>query len=635
MAKIDDLRKEKQLLEEQASLQQSLYESDRRRTTALRESQKIQQNILEIEKRIKKLADLDTTGEKLSLEKQIEKLQKSGLNSMKKELGLEQQILGLQDIAASGDKEKIKSARKFTQLLDDINSGNKDISEILNIIATEDFGILNKRAMDLGELLSEYPHIMENLGKEKKFADMLDQVKDTLGLIDLKKTFTFAGILALATKFAGKVMDIRQSLGTGAVESAKLAANMTAAGTTAKFLGGNASEAEAAVEGMVNEFGTLNSVSLGVATSLGDLVASTGISGANAAKLLKTMKGVSGASIETNIAMLKSVGNLAKAEGLAPAQILNDIAENTELFAQFGKAGGDNIAAAAIQAKKLGLNLSTVAGITESLLDFESSIEKQMEAQVLLGRSLNLDKARELSLAGDLEGLQKEVLSQVGSQAEFEAMNVVQRKALADAIGVSVNDLGKMVAREKTSAQLAKDKEESQKEMNLMQLDMNKMMVVSQGITAAIATIQAGINIAKGIQVGLTKKNTKSELAGAGATVVKAAAEAGKSAAMVPFIGAGLAIAAIAAVGAIGYKMLSKAPKAETGGIVTQSGLAQIHKGEAISGTKNELGFGADMTETNRILRNVVGESKKLREQNEFLMNKLIRKQDNLALANT
>ena len=49
----------------------------------------------------------------------------------------------------------------------------------------------------------------------------------------------------------------------------------------------------------------------------------------------------------------------------------------------------------------------------------------------------------------------------------------------------------------------------------------------------------------------------------------------------------------------------------------------------------NHGSLGADMTETNRILRNVVGESKKLREQNEFLMNKLIRKQDNLALANT
>ena len=105
MPKIDDLRKQKELLEEQASLQQSLYESDRRRTTALRESQKIQQNILEIEKRIKKLADLDTTSEKLSLGKQIENLEKSGLGVMKKRLGLDGQLTALQKIKAKGTKE--------------------------------------------------------------------------------------------------------------------------------------------------------------------------------------------------------------------------------------------------------------------------------------------------------------------------------------------------------------------------------------------------------------------------------------------------------------------------------------------------------------------------------------------------
>ena len=34
---------------------------------------------------------------------------------------------------------------------------------------------------------------------------------------------------------------------------------------------------------------------------------------------------------------------------------------------------------------------------------------------------LNLDKARELALSGDLKGFDEEVKNQVGSQAEFEA----------------------------------------------------------------------------------------------------------------------------------------------------------------------------------------------------------------------
>ena len=81
---------------------------------------------------------------------------------------------------------------------------------------------------------------------------------------------------------------------------------------------------------------------------------------------------------------------------------------------------------------------------------------------MLIGKSLNLDKARELALSGDLAGVAEEIKSQVGSQAEFEAMNVVQRKALADAMGLTVSDLGKMIAGEKTSAEMAEEKQKAE-----------------------------------------------------------------------------------------------------------------------------------------------------------------------------
>ena len=77
------------------------------------------------------------------------------------------------------------------------------------------------------------------------------------------------------------------------------------------------------------------------------------------------------------------------------------------------------------------------------------------------------------------------------------------------------------------------------------------------------------------------------------------------------------------------------APKLETGGVVKESGMAEVHKGEIFSGTNNEMGFGStDMGETNKILKDVVKESKLLREQNQLLMNKLIRTTGDLALAN-
>ena len=89
--------------------------------------------------------------------------------------------------------------------------------------------------------------------------------------------------------------------------------------------------------------------------------------------------------------------------------------------------------------------MNAVNNIAESLLDFESSIEKQMEASVLLGRQLNLDRARQLALTGDQEGMLQEILKQVGGEAEFNRLNVLQRRALAESVGQSVEGLSRLV----------------------------------------------------------------------------------------------------------------------------------------------------------------------------------------------
>ena len=75
--------------------------------------------------------------------------------------------------------------------------------------------------------------------------------------------------------------------------------------------------------------------------------------------------------------------------------------------------------------------------IYEGVLDFQSSIESELQASLLIGRQLNLNRARELALAGDLAGLQQEIVKQVGSEAELNRLNVIQRKSLAEALGES------------------------------------------------------------------------------------------------------------------------------------------------------------------------------------------------------
>ena len=73
------------------------------------------------------------------------------------------------------------------------------------------------------------------------------------------------------------------------------------------------------------------------------------------------------------------------------------------------------IATAAIEAAKLGINLGDLTGIADGLLNIEDSLASQFEFQAMTGKQINLDKARELALAGDLAGMAKEISKEAGT----------------------------------------------------------------------------------------------------------------------------------------------------------------------------------------------------------------------------
>jgi len=92
--------------------------------------------------------------------------------------------------------------------------------------------------------------------------------------------------------------------------------------------------------------------------------------------------------------------------------------------------------------------LDTVFKVSDGILDFQSSIENELKASLLIGRQLNLNEARRLAMAGDMAGLQEEILRQVGSEEELQRMNAIQRKSLAGALGVTVQELNKLASGE-------------------------------------------------------------------------------------------------------------------------------------------------------------------------------------------
>ena len=72
--RLNDLKQEKQTVEEIRDALRETFDADRRRTRSLKESRDLQFQILEINKNIEKITNITKEQKKLGLEKQIKNL---------------------------------------------------------------------------------------------------------------------------------------------------------------------------------------------------------------------------------------------------------------------------------------------------------------------------------------------------------------------------------------------------------------------------------------------------------------------------------------------------------------------------------------------------------------------------------
>jgi len=231
----------------------------------------------------------------------------------------------------------------------------------------------------------------------------------------------------------------------GALGVSNLSQDLREANVTAVGLGRGLEDVGTALEEVANNFGVSAKNSTELLNSITETSVAIGLTNQEGAQLFGTLKSIVGLTDEQAENLAKQTALLADQEGLLPNAVFRDIVGSTDAIAGFTKDGGKNIAKAAIEAKKLGTNLDTAAKIADGLLDFETSIESALEASLLIGRNINLDRARQLALSGDISGAMKDVVSQLGSEAEFNRLNVIQRDALAKAVGVSRGELAKFV----------------------------------------------------------------------------------------------------------------------------------------------------------------------------------------------
>ncbi len=116
-----------------------------------------------------------------------------------------------------------------------------------------------------------------------------------------------------------------------------------------------------------------------------------------------------------------------------------------------------------VTVKAMVMELKQLDSLADSFLDFESSISKEFEAQLLTGKEINLTKAREAFLNNDLATAASEITNQVGSANDFLKLNRIQAESLASAFGMSRDQMGEMLKQQEMLSKLgAKDLKDAQ-----------------------------------------------------------------------------------------------------------------------------------------------------------------------------
>jgi len=223
-----------------------------------------------------------------------------------------------------------------------------------------------------------------------------------------------------------------------------------------------------------------------------EMTEAMGMTAKEAANLSKFSK-INGGNIKAqNEALVKGVNasNAQNRTAVAAGDILKDVANVSEEIAISYAGYPESLASAAATAKGLGMELSDVDKIAGSLLNFEQSISNELEAELLTGQSLNLEKARELALANDLEGVAKELSSQGITSAKFSQMNRIQQEAQAKALGMNRQEMAKMLLAQEIKNGLSEDALTDAQKQTLEQL---KQQEASEKFNTSIQKIQQAL----------------------------------------------------------------------------------------------------------------------------------------------
>ena len=339
------------------------------------------------------------------------------------------------------------------------------------------FGNLSKRLDIDGAISKTKEWLVDNEGNKNKFqiiskfsGELFGNITKTLGPIVLLGA-TLTMIVKAMSSFDTMTGETAKNFGISYKEASKINQELTQVAATSSNTFITTKSLVEAQNALNTSLGTNTQLSEEMLTTYTELTKQAGYSVESAATLSKLSLVTGKSSKDLTATYLGQVKALNLKNGLAINEktLLNDISNVSKAtlvtFAQNPK----ELAKAAFEAKKVGLELKQIEGIQSSLLDIESSIGSEFEAEVMTGKALNLERARYYALTNDISGLSQEIANQNITASSFANMNVLQQEAIAKAIGMSREEMGNMLIEQTALSKLGlKDTEENKRRLAML-----------------------------------------------------------------------------------------------------------------------------------------------------------------------
>ena len=308
----------------------------------------------------------------------------------------------------------------------------------------------------LAKLEKENKLLDGTLGKFQAFGIQVSEIGKAIG----KNMLDPLVLIGIALNYSKELADLQKGFGISRKEALGLRIEAGAIASETGNIAIQSKDVLKTITELNKQFGTTSTILrddiVSEMSKLGKLTDMSAESQANFARFAN-MSGKNAAVITKETR--RAVVNAEQEKGLR-VDINETLDEAGKINGQIAAQLGGNVtklAQAVTVAKQFGMTLEGVAAAGAQLLNFESSISNELEAELLIGKELNLERARLAALTGDYETLTREINANIGDFGDFTKMNVIQQEALAKSVGMTADGLSDILLKNENIEALAQE----------------------------------------------------------------------------------------------------------------------------------------------------------------------------------